>query len=387
MNAAEEAPIERLRVSILSAPIDDIVPMSFGQLGDRKACLIEIDAGGLCGVGESWINYPAWGHRERLATLCDGVGPVLMGLNALDPEGVMRTLTEKLLPIGRQWGAPGPVWQAISGVDIALWDLAGKAAGLSVARMLHETGQPRYWIPAYASGVGPTDVTRLCENAMSEGFRAVKAKVGFGEERDLKTLSDARTAIGTESDLFADANQAWSLAEAKRMCAAFAKHEVAWLEEPLAGDHLEELEKLAAGTDMPLASGENVYGFEQFCRYIESNALRLVQPDLAKSGGFTLSQQIASKAATGRTRIAPHCYSGAVSLVASLQLGAAHECVEWLELDVRSNPLRTDLLDTPLEWSDGALGLPDRPGLGIELNQATVRRFRTHLEERTHRDI
>lgn len=374
-------PVERVWVTILRAPIDDSVPMSFGRLDARQTCIVEVAAGGLHGVGESWINYPAWAPAERMATLSRGVAPLLIGMNASRPADVLNDLGDALLPIGRQSRATGPIWQALSGVDVALWDIAAQAAGVPVAALLADAPPGRARVPAYASGVGPTHVRLLCERAVARGFTAVKTKVGFGAARDTKTLAEARLVLGRERSLFADANQAWDVDEATAMLPTLASYDVGWLEEPLRGDRLDDLEKLAMHSEIPLATGENLYGVEEFGRYADSGAVRVLQPDIAKAGGLTVASRVSRTAARAGVRVAPHCYASAVGVAASAQLAAAHEAVSWLELDIRDNPLRTDLLRTPLSWVDGSVRVPSGPGLGIELDPATVRRFRTHHEE------
>ncbi len=387
-------PIERIRVSILSAPISDTVPMSFGQLDDRRVCLVEVSAGGVTGVGESWVNYPGWAHAERIATLCEGVAPHLIGLDALDPPAALDVLTTALLPVGRQAGAIGPIWQAISGVDIALWDLAGRVRDMPVHRLLREDSTNRA-IPAYASGIGPTHVEAFCDQALEGGFRAVKTKIGFGRQRDDETVRIARTQVGADVTVFADANQAWDLEEARREAAHLARYDVGWIEEPLTGDRLSDIEKLAVGCEIPVATGENVYGAEEFAQYVDSGAVSFIQPDLAKSGGFTIAKGVAERAASHGVRVAPHCYSGAIGIAAGVQLGMAYDVVDWIELDVRPNPLRTDLLAEPMGWQDGEVALPrssdaapagEPPGLGIDLDPAALREFRTHLKEITTHD-
>ncbi|MGH3749690.1 MAG: mandelate racemase/muconate lactonizing enzyme family protein, partial [Micromonosporaceae bacterium] len=323
---------------------------------------------------------------ERMATLCDGVAPLVLGQDVSDPERVCQELRRRLLPIGRQWGAPGPIWQAISAVDQALWDLKGKRAGQSVAQLLGG-GPPRRSVPAYASGVGPTDVITLCESALDAGLTAVKTKVGFGVDTDHTTLGDARSALGAEVALFADANQAWSLDEAQAMSELLERHQVGWIEEPLAGDDLGELERLSATIPIPIATGENVYGESEFERYLNSKAVHTIQPDVAKSGGLTLAAAVARSADRAGASVAPHCYSGAVSLAASLQFAAAFPVVTWVELDVRRNPLRSDLLTVPLRLEAGALVLPEGPGLGVEIDQAVADRAQIHREQRTQRDL
>lgn len=378
---------ERLRVTFLSAPIQDPVPMSFSQLNSRSMCLIEIEAGGLIGIGESWINYPSWAPAERLATLMEGVAPLLLGQDVSLPSSTLASLTKQLLPVARQWGAPGPVWQAISGVDLALWDLLGKAEGKSVAQLLEPGRETRASVPAYASGVGPTDVAELCETALEIGLDAVKTKVGFGTARDLETVSTARRAIGTDRPLFADANQAWDLREAQQFCREVGEYDVAWLEEPLAGDQVDELKRLGESSGMRLATGENIYGPAAFRQYIDSGALHVIQPDLAKSGGISIGHEIAQRAASAGVQLAPHCYAGVVGIAASLQLGAAHPCASWIELDIRPNPLRDELLLAPLECANGEMRVPVGFGHGIELDQETISRYATRTEERIQNDF
>lgn len=425
--AASTLLVERVRVSVLTAPLENQVPMSFGGLQARQVCVVQVCAGGLEGTGESWINYPPWAPAERMATLTRGVAPQLIGRDAADPSGALNELAAALLPVGRQAGATGVIWQALSGVDIAMWDLAAQALGCPIHELLRTASTPGAAlrhprarsdqscsgesgadpsgtsrrsgarsadtadsdggsaapIPAYASGVGPTAVTSCCEYALRQGLTAVKAKIGFGPERDAEILRTARDMIGPRGRLFADPNQAWDLDTAVTMVPTLAKYGVEWLEEPLAGDRLEELEQLADEGSPDIATGENVYELAEFARRATSPGIKILQPDLAKSGGLSVGRRVAEHAGAGGTVVAPHCYSSAIGLAAAAQLGAAYPVVDWLELDVRDNPLRTDLLTQPLSLDDGALRVPAGPGLGIELDPGVLKRFRTHYEEVT----
>lgn len=363
---------DRIRISILSAPLSDVVPMSFSSLRDRRTCLVEIEAGGETGVGESWINYPSWSHNERLATLREGVVPLISGRDISDPVAVFNELVTALEPVGRQWGAIGPVMQAISAVDLALWDLRGKLSGLPVAEMLSGHA-PRESVPAYGSGVGPDAVASWCEAAHEQGLRAVKVKLGFGAERDASTVEAARSALGASATVFGDANQAWSLDESLRMVRMLESHRLEWIEEPLAGDALDDLAALAAATSIPIATGENVYGLATFERYVRSGAVGVIQPDLTKCGGISATYAVAAVAQEQNVAVAPHCYGGAVGIAASLHLASAFPQASWMEFDVRPNPLRSELLATPLAISNGELLVPMGPGFGIELDRGMIR--------------
>ncbi|MQY02683.1 mandelate racemase/muconate lactonizing enzyme family protein [Actinomadura macrotermitis] len=363
-------PIEDLRVRVFEVPLDEPVPMSFASLRARRTCVVEIRAGGLVGIGESWVNHPSWAWRERVATLREGVAPLLAGQDAADVRAVHGRLVRELLPLGRQWGAPGPIWQAISGVDMALWDLAAKAAGVPLAVLLGAPGPPAP-VPVYASGIGPDRVEDLTERALALGARALKVKIGFGRERDEAVLRAARATAGDAAQVFADANQAWTPGEAVEMCALLADHGVAWCEEPVAGNALRDLEEVHRRTGMPLATGENVYTEEAFAGYLASPAVAHIQPDVAKTGGVTTALAVAARTAEHGTAFTPHCYTGAPTVAATAHVAAAAGAA-WVEFDVRDNRLRTDLTTVPFQVRDGALAVPDGPGLGIELDEERI---------------
>ncbi|WP_245580355.1 mandelate racemase/muconate lactonizing enzyme family protein [Arthrobacter castelli] len=377
---------ERVRVRILEVPITSIVPMSFSALTARRMCLVEVHADGLTGIGESWINYPDWAAEERIATVLQGAADMVLGADVSDPEAVTNRIASRLSGVGRQWGAPGPISQAISGIDLALWDLVAKRSGQPVHRMLTE-GAVRDSVPAYASGVGPTDIVELCERAIERGFRAVKAKVGFGRETDQTTLDTINKVCGGEMRIFADANQAWDLHEAIEMSHLMASCGVEWLEEPIAGNHLGDLERFHEATSLPVATGENNYGYDEFLNYVRSPAVRYIQPDPAKCGGLTAAVRIAQVAQGTSCAVAPHWYGGALGLAAAVQLGAAYSNVDWIELDIRDNPLRTEIPARPWSLENGSLVVPQYPGLMGELNEEVRDAFQIKEAERTLHDV
>lgn len=387
MYSSEEVPAvgamvaaERVRVSILSAPVDGEVPMSFASLRDRRTCLVEIDAEGVTGVGESWINYPGWAHDERIATLRDGVIPLLFGRDISDPRAVFESMVSSLGPVGRQWGAPGPIWQAISAIDLALWDLKGKLLGKPVSRLLAE-GALRTSVSAYGSGVGPDRVEDWCHAALEQELRAVKVRLGFDRDQDTDTLARARSVLEPGMTLLGDANQAWNLEQAVSMLDVLHDFDVGWIEEPIAGDSLRDLVSFAEKSRVPLATGENLYGIESFDSYLGSGAVAIVQPDVTKCGGISATQDIVLSARRNGVVVAPHCYGSAVGIAASLHVAAASPETGWVELDIRPNPLRTDLLTSPLRLEQGSLVVPSGAGFGVELDGEVLEKYRTHLTE------
>lgn len=366
--------VDELRVRLFEARSAPAAPMSFAPLWPRRMCLVELHADGLVGVGESWINHPSWAWAERLATLRDGVAPLVENTVVSDPRALLAALRRRLEPIGRQWGAPGPVWQAISAVDLALWDLIGKATGRSIRDLLRP-GSDSVALPVYASGVGPDQVAELVERAVAQGFTALKVKVGFGRDRDVQTLRTVREVGGSELRLFVDANQAWSVSEAVEMAEVLRDHAVEWCEEPIRGNEVSALEELHRRTQLPLATGENLYGIAQFRPYLRSPAVAHIQPDVSKAGGISGVEEVTTEAAATGTLVSLHCYSGIANLAASLQLAATLDTLAWVEVDVRANPLRTEVIVEPLDLVDGRVRLPSGPGLGVEWDEAALARF------------
>ncbi|MEU4772664.1 mandelate racemase/muconate lactonizing enzyme family protein [Micromonospora sp. NPDC023644] len=360
-----DVPVADVRCRVFRARPAEQIAMSFAPLTHRVMVLVEVElADGSVGVGESWANYPSWAWRERVATIREGVAPLLRGARPVDPAGTQRALMAKLGPLGRQWGAPGPIHQAVSAVDIALWDLAARHAGRSLASLL--ATHPRTELPVYGSSLGPDGVAETAEQCAALGLTAVKVKVGFGRDRDLANVRAARRVLGDRTQIFADANQAWSLPEALRMLPALADLGVAWVEEPLAGDRPEELDELGARTGMPLATGENLYGAAAFTPYLRGSGVTILQPDLTKVGGISEYLTVLEAAeAAGRT-VNPHLYNGAIATAATVQVAASSQATSLVEWDVRSNPLRR-AADEFLT-AHGTVTVPHRPGLGIDLD-------------------
>ena len=359
--------IVHARVRVLSAPVSDGTAMSFGSLTRRATVLLEIETrDGLVGLGESWVNFPEWAPTERVATLTHGVIPILLNEDARRITQLHRVMMSNLGPLGRQWGAPGPVMQAISAADIALWDLRGKAHGESVASLLG--GRVREVVPVYASSLGPQGVAYDGAQCRSNGFGGVKVKLGFGRTRDEATLAEARGVLGSEVTLCADANQAWTLVEAVSMGPLLHEHDVAWVEEPIQGNQLADLEAFYERTGLPVATGENLHSVEVFLQYIASPAVHIVQPDVTKAGGFSDLLAICRIADALGVEVMPHFYGGAVGFGGTLQCAACMPSVSRVEYDVRENPLRDSLLLNGPVPVGGVVAIPDGPGLGLDLD-------------------
>lgn len=369
--------VNDLKPVILSSPLDKPVRTSFGTMTSRPGMLVEIETDeGIVGVGESWVNFPHWAWEERRATLLQGIRPLILGEDPRDIQRIRGKLFRALFRggAGLQWGAPGPLMQAISGVDIALWDILGKSLECPIYRLLG--GAPPAAIPAYASGLGPQDFEEPVLRSLRQGFSAFKLKVGFGRKEDLHNLRLMRDLIGDRAKLMIDVNQAWRNAdEALAHLEAYREFELEWVEEPVPAERLADLRRIRRSARIPVAGGENLYGRRGFHRAFASGALDVVQPDLTKTGGITEGRIVCEMAACWELPFAPHMFGTAVGQAASLHLMAATPGGLWMEVDATPNPLLQRLVKrSSFRLENGAFQVQDEmPGLGIELDKEVIR--------------
>lgn len=377
MRPLPEFPPIRLAVVeaiVLRVPIDEPVQTSFGTMHDRPAVLVRLeDEQGIAGWGEIWCNFPSVGaeHRARLLQSC--IAPILLEKAWSHPTEAFKELSRRLHILAIQCGEPGPLAQAISGADIALWDLVGKRLGQPLWQLFGGTRRVR----TYASGLSPNAPEALALDKQKEGYRAFKLKVGFGLQRDLRNLGSLRALFGPGTSLMIDANQAWTPEQAVDMSRRLAEFNPVWLEEPIAADHpLPAWQQLAESTTVPLAAGENLRGREDFAKAIDSGALTVIQPDLGKWGGFSGCLEVGRHAVDSGKMFCPHWLGGGVGLMASMHLRAAFGENDYVEVDSNPNPLRELLLTPALALVEGVVTLPDLPGLGVKPDLDAVREFR-----------
>ena len=376
--------IAKLEAHVLRWPVRVPVRTSFGTMLDRPAVLVRIeDEEGAHGWGEAWCNFPSCGAEHRARLIETVLAPLVVGRGFASPAAAWAELTHQTAVLALQAGEPGPIAQAIAGVDIAMHDLAARRAGLPLWRHLvgsagTAAGQGAAAIrkvPVYASGINPERPGEAVAALRATGYIAFKLKVGFSEARDVENLAAVRAAAGADATVMVDANQAWDLDTALVMARRLAGSTPAWLEEPLRADRpWRDWQCLAAASAIPLAAGENTIGDEAFDALIASRAIAVVQPDLAKWGGVSGVLGVIDRIATAGLRYCPHYLGAGIGLLASAHLLAARgNGQSLLEVDANPNPLRS-LLCPPLEAiSAGCLELSGAPGLGIEPDMASLR--------------
>ncbi len=359
------ARLERVEAFVFRAPCATPVTTSFGIMHDRPAVFVRItDADGAYGWGEIWCNFPACGAEHRARLLDTVFRPMLEGRSDCDPGSIWNELRRRTAVLAIQAGEHGPLSQVLAGIDLALWDLAARRAAMPLFRLL---GGARSSVPVYASGINPVDSAETALRARGEGHNAFKLKIGFDPQRDKRNLIEMREALGSNASLMADANQAWSLAEAREACAGLEEIGLGWMEEPMRADASAECwASLAQSTSIPIAAGENMAAETQFAHAIDGGAIRVIQPDAAKWGGISACLPIARRALAAGLRYCPHYLGAGIGLAASAHLLAAAGGDGRLEIDVNPNPLRSALTDPIFRITQGAIALPEAPGIGID---------------------
>lgn len=373
--------IKRIETFVFRVPIDQPVRTSFGSMLSRPAVVVRIeDNTGAAGWGEVWCNFPGCGAEHR-ANLLEEIASVhLIGNSLSHPEKVFRALTGKTHILGLQTGEEGAIAQVLAGVDIALWDLYSRIAGLPLHRLLNDQSTGN--IPVYASGINPNNPLDTVERCALEGYTAFKLKVGFGSEPDLKNVGAIARQIGPHGHLMLDANQAWNLDTAKSMAKRLEAFPIVWLEEPIPADRPTcDWKDLSTATVLDLAAGENIRGDDRFESVIASGSVRVVQPDLCKWGGISGCFPVAKSVLRAGLRYCPHYLGGGIGLLASAHLLAAAGGDGLLEIDSNLNPLRQGLAQPHPVVEKGRIQLPAGDGLGIEPDIGALRNYLTAHKE------
>ncbi len=365
--------IERVEAFVFRAPIAVPVRTSFGTMHDRPALFVRVtDVDGAQGWGEVWCNFPACGAEHRKNLIDTVLAPLLLAMTRFDgPAAAFGHLSARTAVLAIQSGEPGPLAQAIAGIDLALWDLAARRAGEPLWRHL---GGASDRIDVYASGINPDRPHETAARMLANGHRAFKLKIGFGNERDLANLRALRATLGDAHRLMVDANQAWTLAEALAIAPQLAPFALRWLEEPLRADRpWTEWQTLARGCPVPLAGGENLAGAAQFDAALAADVFTVVQPDAAKWGGISGCWPVIGAVQRAGRTYCPHYLGGGIGLLASAHLLAAAGGGGMLEIDANPNPLRTVLSGPLAAIVDGAARLGDAPGSGLVPDLAQLR--------------
>lgn len=386
ITSVESIPIAVPIKEAISAPVslphaDELASTVFGAY---RTTLVRIETDeGHSGVGECMVRLAP----EATASVVDELGPLLVGRDPADVGLIWELMYGTMMNRGHQQGF---FVEAISGIDIALWDIRGKALGEPVYKLLG--GAQRSRLDAYASSLRfrsmPETYDKIAE-IQSAGFKAAKIKIGrdpFDPREDLSFVAAIREHVGDDMRLMVDANCGYGLPTAAAVARTLEELDIYWFEEPLPPDDLEGYRELRERTSVRIAAGETTFTRYGFRQALERRAFSIVQPNATRSGGISECQKIGAISSAFGIPYAPHTgSSSAISITVALHLAAAlpnflifeNMVSDWSAS--QKNPLRHELVLNEVEQlgPDGTLGLPPGPGLGIELNEDLVARYRT----------
>jgi L-alanine-DL-glutamate epimerase-like enolase superfamily enzyme len=334
---------------------------------------------GLVGVGEvdsSSLVAKAIIEAPLSHKICRGLAQCVLGEDPFEIDYLVHRMVEGSIFFGRQ----GAVIQAMSGIEIALWDIVGKATGRPVYQLLG--GGFRKTFRAYASilfGDTPEETERIARKLAGQGFRAVKfgwGPMGQSEESDIAQVRAARRGLGPKIELMVDAGLCWDTATAMRRARQFEEFNLTWLEEPLHPDNVEGYGRLSAHSPIRIAAGEEVCDIAEFQRLMDVGGIDVAQVDVTRVGGLSRSRRIGRDSAERHRLCVNHSYKTGINIAASLHFVASLPNTHYFEYCVEQNPLRQALTRQRFPVINGEIGVPEEPGLGVELDEEVVARYR-----------
>lgn len=377
-DASSQAAPEIRITDVIAHPLTQTLPKptvtSWGAYQSVSMVLVEVrtDAG-ITGVGETLARFSPKAYCELIET---SLKPRLIGRDARDIGALWNAMRRALS--GR---AGGMLIEAIAGVDIALWDIMGKAARLPVYKLLG--GMGRSEIPVYAAAVNwveDAEADRELAGYMERGFDRIKIKMARPVKEACRRIERMRSRAGDAVELCVDANWAYQLDEAVEVGKALSANGYSWFEEPLAPENEQGYEALRRRCEVPLAAGESNYTVDQAMRLVMNRTLSVLQPDVARAGGISETRRMAELARNHDVAYAPHIgMSGIICEAASVHLSAAMPNFRVMECECDLSPFKTQLADLApgcKRAKNGMLDVPGGPGLGLEIDWDAVRRLR-----------
>jgi len=383
--------ITRITSHVLQYDMPEVLGYSQQYYDKRTAHLVEVETDeGFTGWGECF--GPGNVARANKTIVETVIQPLLLDENPLDRD----VLWHKVYNLLRDHGQKGMPMQALSGVDIALWDIAGKVAGLPLHTLIG--GKHREDIPVYGYGMmlRPEPVSDLAKRfedeaaqIVSMGFAATKMKIGLGPKDDVKLAEAVRKGIGPEFRFMADANHCYTTSDAFYVGHALEELDAYWFEEPVAPEDLDGYRELRAGLKVNISGGEAEFNRWGWRNLLESRALSIAQPEVCALGGISEYLRVLALCHAHFTPVVNHVWGSAVAVATNMHLlaamppmpGGLHPWEPMLEFDTTDNKFRDELLTEPLDIQDqvkknnGRVAIPDGAGIGVEPDKAFIRHY------------
>ncbi|MEI6048727.1 MAG: mandelate racemase/muconate lactonizing enzyme family protein [Bacteroidota bacterium] len=306
---------------------------------------------------------------------CYGLREVVVGADPFDYEQIWNDMWAKTYYYGRS----GPVVHVMSGIDMAIWDIMGKATGKPVHKLLGGSYVDK--VRPYASALMPDtkdEVKRMVEKYASLGYTAIKlgwGPLGYDVRFDLQLIEMARKTARDHMEIMIDIGKRYKLKQAMYVAKAMEQLNIYWLEEPLPAEDFIGYRRLTESTTTRIATGEEESGRLAFSRLINEAHIDVIQPDISRCGGLTEARKIATMAADSNITMVPHAFKTGILVAASIHLIAALPDVPFLEFSVTESAIRRELLVKPFVQKDGFVAVPKAPGLGIDLNPDIIKKY------------
>jgi D-galactarolactone cycloisomerase len=368
--------ITSVRALPVATPLDEPLRWGAMSVGVKGGVLVIVTTDeGIVGYGEAGFSaeyFPTVGPIVN-----DQLGPMLVGRDPLD----VGALWQEMFDSTHMWGRRGIETYAVSGVDIALWDILGKVAGQPVYRLLgaNKSAARAYFAPSLKE---KSLIVAEAAEAKNLGFTAIKLRIGkdVGEAREL--VGSVRDAVGPEFDIMVDANMAYDRRTALRVARMLEEYAVEWLEEPILSrslsQYVEDHSWLGDRVSLKLAGGESLLSRFEYIELLERKVFDVLQPDCVSVGGISEAKRVADMASAWNIECVPHiaCSSGTgIGLAAGLHLILACANAPLIEFDAYKGLGWEGFLTQPLEVVDGHVAPLELPGIGIELTDDAVERF------------
>jgi D-galactarolactone cycloisomerase len=369
--------------SVEAIPVSYPEPNDFNAL--RHLCLVKLIADdGSVGWGEAITQFPEASFAAK--AIIDGMAPNVVGRDPVENVAIWRSLKEQAWWYGYGGGIAS---YAIAAIDIALWDLKGKALGCSVLELLGGPVHER--LPAIAcSHAHYESIPEMAEEAadwLSTGLQGLKvgfgkrgnARLGYEHDRDVAYVKAVREAVGPGKSLMIDLGYAikWDVATAVERTRAFEEHGLTWIEEPLGAWDPEGYATLRAKTTTRIAYGEKEWTVEGFQRVLDTGTVDVVGCDPGRAEGITGFSQVCRRVEAARRQANAHAWSSAIVSAASLAVSFSSPACKLFELKPLPNPMQHELVSVPFGHVDGWMLPPGGPGLGIDVLEDVVDGFRS----------
>ncbi|KNG95630.1 mandelate racemase/muconate lactonizing enzyme family protein [Pseudaestuariivita atlantica] len=384
--------ITRITSHVLSCDMPEVLGYSQQYYAKRTAHLVEVETDeGVTGWGECFGPGPVAVANKGIV---EGViQPMILGLDPMDRD----VIWHKVYNLLRDHGQKGMPLQSLSGVDIALWDIAGKVTGQPIAKLIGGVHRDSVGVYGYGMMLRPEPAAEMAARFVDEaaairdaGFRATKMKVGLGPRDDIRLAEAVRRGVGDDFDFMVDANHAYTTADAFHVGRALDELGAYWFEEPVAPEDHAGYAELRAGLTTNIAGGEAEFSRWGWKALLESRGLSIAQPEVCALGGITEYLRVLALCHAHFTPVVNHVWGSAIAVAANLQLLAAMPPLPgglfprepWLEFDTTDNKFRDNLLTEPIniqsqvKTNNGAVAVPMGPGLGVTPDRDVIAAYR-----------